>query len=72
MRLRTLTTLAIAIFTAIGVTSCSNKKNNRVTITILQTTDIHGQLDTHEEMFVDKVLPSCISCLRLCLGTLCG
>lgn len=53
MRLRTLTTLAIAIFTAIGVASCSNKKDNRVTITILQTTDIHGQLDTHEEMFVE-------------------
>lgn len=44
---------AIAIISAIGITSCSNNKNKTVTITILQTADIHGQLDTHEEIFVE-------------------
>lgn len=53
MRLTSLFVFALAILIAIGTTSCSNKKNNRITITILQTSDIHGQLDTHEEMFVE-------------------
>lgn len=54
MRSIILSAFSLSFIIVILATSCSNKKDNRVTITILQTSDIHGQLDTHEEMFVEE------------------
>lgn len=49
--------MALALFMPNMYANTSNKittkTNNRTTITILQTSDIHGQLDTHEELFVE-------------------
>ncbi len=53
MKIRTIITMVVVLAMAITITSCDNKNKNKVTITILQTADIHGQLDTHEEMFVE-------------------
>ena len=33
--------------------SMNKSINERTTITILQTADIHAQLDTHQELFVE-------------------
>lgn len=45
--------IAIAFAMAPTLLFAMNKENNKVTITILQTSDIHGQPDTHQEMFVE-------------------
>lgn len=58
MTLKTIITIALAIFIGNAKAVASNKKTsgmkNKTTITILQTSDIHGQLDTHEELFVEN------------------
>ena len=46
----------LTIFVAAWATtthSVDKPMNDRTTITILQTADIHGQLDTHQELFVE-------------------
>ena len=46
----------LTIFVAAWATtthSVDKPTNDRTTITILQTADIHGQLDTHQELFVE-------------------
>ena len=58
MRKNILTALAVStlVVTAGATTTISEneKMNERTTITILQTADIHGQLDTHQELFVEN------------------
>ena len=46
--------IAVAFAMAPTLLFAMNKENNKVTITILQTSDIHGQPDTHQEMFVEE------------------
>lgn len=53
MNLKNIFKSVVAVIIAIAATSCNNKNNTDVLITILQTADIHGQLDTHEELFVE-------------------
>lgn len=58
MRKNILTALAVStlVVTAGATTTISEneKMNEHTTITILQTADIHGQLDTHQELFVEN------------------
>lgn len=50
--------LAVSTLFITAEASTTNNKNQtmneRTTITILQTADIHGQLDTHQELFVEN------------------
>ncbi len=54
MNLNNIFKYVVAVIIAITAISCNTQNNNKVTITILQTADIHGQLDTHEELFVEN------------------
>lgn len=49
-------TVSTLFVTAVAITIDRENKpmNERTTITILQTADIHGQLDTHQELFVEN------------------
>lgn len=57
-RLFTALTVSTLFVTAEAATEIRNQpKSERTTITILQTADIHGQLDTHQELFVEHGKP---------------